>query len=109
MVVYWSSHNQRGVTMAIDTTRLAKLEERRKQIDAQTQQIKAREQQQERKRDTRRKILIGAAVLERVKNGRWSEDRLRVMMDECLTKEIDRRLFGLPPLEGSTGSTEPSM
>ena len=88
--------------MAMDTTRLAKLEERRKQIDAQIQQIKAREQQQERKRDTRRKVLIGAAVLERVKNGRWPEDRLQVMMDEYLTKEIDRQLFGLPPKSATT-------
>lgn len=85
------------VVMAEATTRLTKLEERRKQIDAQIQRIKSREQQQERKRDTRRKILIGAAVLERVKNGRWLEDRLRVMMDEFLTKEVDRRLFELPP------------
>lgn len=83
--------------MATDTTRLAKLEERRKQIDAQIQQIKAREQQQERKRDTRRKVLIGAAVLEQVKSGRWPEERLHTMMDEFLTQDWDRQLFGLPP------------
>lgn len=82
--------------MAKDSTRLEKLEERRKQIETQIQQIKAREHKQERKRDTRRKVLIGAAVLERVKSGRWSEERLRGMMDEYLTKEIDRRLFDLP-------------
>lgn len=74
----------------------------------QIQQIKAREQQQERKRDTRRKILIGAAVLERVQSGRWLEERLLTMMDEYLMREIDRQLFGLQPLEGSTKSTEPN-
>ena len=93
--------------MATGTTRLSKLEERRKQIDTQIQRIKAREQQQERKRDTRRKILIGAAVLERVKSERWPEERLHAMMDEYLDKEIDRRLFDLQPLEGSIRSTEP--
>jgi hypothetical protein len=34
----------------------------------------------ERKRNTRRKVLIGAAVPERVKNGRWPEERFQGMV-----------------------------
>lgn len=76
--------------------RLEELTKRRDQITAQIQALKAREQAAERQRDTRRKILIGAAVLERVKNGKWPEERLLAMMDEFLTKDLDRQLFELP-------------
>ena len=76
--------------------RLEELTKRRDQITAQIQALKAREQAEERKRDTRRKILIGAAVQDRVKQGRWPEERLLAMMDEFLTKDMDRQLFNLP-------------
>jgi hypothetical protein len=82
--------------MAESNKRLEELTKRRDQITAQIQALKAREQAEERKRDTRRKILIGAAVLERVKSGKWPEERLLAMMDEFLTKELDRQLFALP-------------
>lgn len=77
--------------------RLEELTKRRDQITAQIQALKAQEQAEERKRDTRRKILIGAAVLERVKSSKWPEERFLAMMDEFLTKNLDRQLFGLPP------------
>ena len=76
--------------------RLEELTKRRDQIIAQIQAVKAREQSEERKRDTRRKVLIGAAVMERVKKGKWPEERLLAMMDEFLTKDMDRQLFNLP-------------
>ena len=76
--------------------RLEELTKRRDQITAQIQALKTREQTAERQRDTRRKILIGAAVLERVKSGKWPEERLLAMMDEFLTKDLDRQLFNLP-------------
>lgn len=76
--------------------RLEELTQRRDQITAQIQALKAREQAAERQRDTRRKVLIGAAVLERVKNGKWPEERLLAMMDEFLTRDLDRQLFRLP-------------
>ena len=77
--------------------RLEELTKRRDQITAQIQALKAREQAAERQRDIRRKVLIGAAVLERVKNGKWPEERLLAMMDEFLTRDLDRQLFGLLP------------
>ena len=83
--------------MAESNKRLEELTKRRDQITAQIQALKAREQAAERQRDTRRKILIGAAVMERVKNGKWPEERLLAMMDEFLTRELDRQLFGLSP------------
>lgn len=51
--------------------RLEELTKRRDQITAQIQALKAREQTAEHKHDTRRKVLIGAAVQDRVRKGIW--------------------------------------
>jgi hypothetical protein len=77
--------------------RLELLTKRRDQLNAQIQALKAREGKQARKRDTRRKILIGAAVLDKVNKGEWPEERLRALLDNFLDKPIDRALFGLSP------------
>ena len=50
-----------------------------------------------RKRDTHRKILIGAMVLDQVQRGEWPEKRLQEAMDRFLDKDRDRALFELPP------------
>lgn len=47
----------------------------------------------------RRNFLAGALVLEMVETGEWSADDLNKMIDEALTKDDDRALFGLPPLD----------
>lgn len=78
-------------------SKLEQLQKRRDQLNAQIQAIKSREAQQARKQETRRKILVGAAVLDRVKRGEWPEDRLLAMLDSFLEKPIDRSLFELPP------------
>ena len=48
-----------------------------------------------RREDTRRKILIGAVILARIEQGKFDEKKLRAMLDEALTRQDDRRLFGL--------------
>lgn len=77
--------------------RLEALEAKRKQIDAQIQAIKAREQKQHRKDDTRRKVLIGGIVLKMVKTGEMPEARLAQLLDRHLDADRDRKLFGLGP------------
>ena len=76
-------------------TKLDKLLEKEAQIKAQIQQAKAAERTLEKKRDTRRKILVGAAVFARVENGEWPESDLKMMMDGFLTRPNERELFGL--------------
>ena len=56
----------------------------------------SRESQEERKRETRRKILVGAMVLDQVQRGEWPEKRLKAAMDRFLEREQDRTLFELP-------------
>lgn len=76
-------------------TKLDKLLEKEAQLKAQIQQVKAAERTLEKKRDTRRKILVGAAVMARVQNGEWPKADLQIMMDGFLTRPNERELFGL--------------
>lgn len=52
----------------------------------------------------RRNFLAGALILEMVETGEWSADDLNKMIDEALTKNEDRALFGLPPLPQNSDS-----
>ena len=82
------------------TTKLEKLLQKEAQLKAQIQDAKARERTLEKKRDTRRKILVGAAVMAQVERGDWPERDLKMMMDGFLTRENERELFGL---DGESG------
>ena len=74
--------------------KLDKLKEQREQINARIQKLEAAEKAREKKRDTRRKILVGAYYLDKAKNeGRFEE--VKQAMDEFLTRKSDRVLFDL--------------
>lgn len=75
--------------------RLKQVKERRRMIEARK---RAAESAKKRADDTRRKILIGSAVLAQVKRGEWPEDQLQAMMASSLIRTDDRALFGLDPL-----------
>ena len=77
------------------TTKLEKLLEKEAQLKAQIQQAKAAERTLEKKKDTRRKVLIGAAVMARVERGEWLEADLKMMMDGFLSRPHERALFDL--------------
>lgn len=75
--------------------RLKQAKERKRMIEARK---RAAESAKKRADDTRRKILIGAAILAKVDRGDWPEDKLIAMMSESLTRDDDRALFKLDPL-----------
>ena len=84
--------------------RLAQLEEKlREQERALKEQViarrKSQELREERARDTRREILVGAAILSAIKLGEWPRDKLMALLDLKLLRNVDRALFRLPPLE----------
>ena len=83
------------------TTKLERLLEKEAQLKAQIQQALAAERTLEKKRDTRRKVLVGAAVMARVESGRWPKEDLLEMMDGFLSRPNERELFGLT-VEGET-------
>lgn len=87
--------------------KLDTLTEKRDQLNAQIQAVRAREQAQKRKDDTRRKVLIGGVVLKMLKTGEMPQERLNQILDKHLDSERDRTLFGLPAkskTEQSTGA-----
>lgn len=77
----------------VDATneRLKLLKETRKVENKTRQKI----YKQSRADQERKKVLVGEAVLRRLDNGEWAEDDFRQMMDDYVSRPIDRELFGL--------------
>jgi hypothetical protein len=77
--------------------------EKLKQLKARKQAVDARERskekEQERKNDTRRKILIGSMFLKKMKNDQIFALMAREDLDQFLTENRDRKLFDLPDIE----------
>ena len=72
--------------------------EKLKQLKAQKQAIEAREKtkqkEQERKDDTRRKILLGSYLIKKMQN-EANKEKILAELNEYLTEDRDRRLFDL--------------
>ena len=77
---------------------IKELEAKQEKVKAQLKQKKAEASKQKRQEDTRKKILIGSAILAKVKAGKWPEDKMIEMLSDYLEKDRDRELFGLNPL-----------
>lgn len=76
--------------------KIAAWKEQARVINARVQREQAKLRESERKADTRRKIIAGALALEhKDRDFRAVLDRL---IDENVSREQDRALFGLPPL-----------
>jgi hypothetical protein len=84
--------------MATKEERLKALEQKQAQIKAQIQALKARDTAQDRKDDTRRKVLLGGFVLAQMKKngiGVQSVTYESVRFIDTLNNDRDRALFGL--------------
>ena len=72
--------------------------EKLKQLKAQKQAIEAREKnkkkEQERKDDTRRKILLGSYLIKKMQN-EANKEKILAELNEYLTEDRDRKLFNL--------------
>ena len=72
--------------------------EKLKQLKAQKQAVEARDRaklkEQERKDDTRRKILLGSYLIKKMEN-EANKEKILVELNEYLTEERDRQLFNL--------------
>ena len=78
---------------------LEKLLEKEKQIKAKIQAAKSKEREKERKIETRKKILVGAMVIEGMKNSDEYASKIQQNLDKYLTKNKDRVLFNLPEIK----------
>lgn len=84
---------------------LNKLKEQRRMIDARIQATEARQKVSERKKDTRRKILLGSYYLDQArKTNQW--ENVKELMKDYLTRNTDRSLFDLPNITESSKNAE---
>jgi len=76
--------------------------EKLKQLKAQKQAIEARERtkqkEQQRKDDTRRKILLGSYLIKKMQN-EANKEKILAELNDYLTENRDRQLFDLPNIE----------
>lgn len=76
--------------------------EKLKQLKAQKQAIEARERtkqkEQQRKDDTRHKILLGSYLIKKMQN-EANKEKILAELNEYLTENRDRQLFDLPDIE----------
>ena len=73
--------------------------EKLKQLKARKQAIEAREKakqkEQERKDDTRRKILLGSYLIKKMNDNEANKEKILAELNEYLTEDRDRMLFNL--------------
>ena len=73
--------------------------ERLKQLKAQKQAIEARERakqkEQDRKDNTRRKILLGSYLIKKMESNEANKQKILADLNEYLTEDRDRKLFNL--------------
>lgn len=77
------------------TSKLEQLKKKQEQLRLQIQKEQQKESSKKRKDDTRRKILLGAMVLERMERESDYKEQVTKKLDKYLTKEKDRDLFNL--------------
>jgi len=74
-------------------TELQKAEKKLAQAKARVQSLKAREATAERKRDTRRKVILGGGLLERAKRGDTLATQLLRDIVNGLDRPADKKAF----------------
>jgi hypothetical protein len=88
------------------TDKLASLHEKMRQLQAQAAAIEARQKEQDRKNDTRRKVIAGALALEHATANADSgfAATLNRLLNEYVKRPSDRALF--PDLPEDSGNQE---
>lgn len=83
------------------TAKIEKMEAKLRQLKEQKAKseriVKAAEKKRTRANDTRRKVLIGAMILNKIELQMLDSQQVKNDLDVFLTRTMDRELFGLPP------------
>lgn len=77
------------------SSKLEQLKQQQAQLAERIKRETQKQKERERKDDTRRKILIGAMILDGMKNSAEYEQKILKNLDQYLTQEKDRKLFKL--------------
>jgi hypothetical protein len=86
--------------------KLKELIEKRNAVNARIKREQSKVKIDERKADTRRKVLTGATVLEWAARDTDFSVRLTTELKRFLVRDSDRALFGLPLVGGKSGAKE---
>lgn len=86
--------------IARDAERLKQLKKQKLLAEARAGRKSKKARQLEEREQTRRKILIGAIVQNRIAAGQLAQADLDSWLDAGLVREHDRAVFGLAPLPG---------
>ena len=78
--------------------RLETLKKKQQALQDQIRREKLKLAQKERKQDTRRKILVGATMLNEAERDQELAIRIQKLLNAQLTRSDDRALFNLDPL-----------
>jgi hypothetical protein len=73
--------------------RIEELRRKREQLDVRMAKLAAKQKSEARKRDARRKIIVGAAVLAHAEQDRFFRSALRDVLRAAVTRDIDRAVI----------------
>ena len=82
-------------------SKIETLKEKKEQIEARIKNMEAKEKSKAKKLDTRRKILIGAMVIEQMEKSEDTKNKVLASLNGFLTRTLDRNLFGLDESQSS--------
>ena len=91
-----------------ETAKLKQLIEKRNAVNARIKREQNKLKASERKSDTRRKILAGAAVLHWAARDNDFSAKLMTELKAFLVRDADRALFGLPLVGNNEGESRSS-
>ena len=96
---------QKKVNLAQEQKRLEELKKLMDQAKERVKTARAVESRKAaetaRKLSDQKKLLIGVSILESIKRGEWSEADLLAVVDRGLTRDHERAVFGLQPLQAA--------
>jgi polyphosphate kinase len=73
--------------------RIASLKAKKQALAARLAQLETRAKSEERKRDTRRKIVVGAAVIEAMGKDPFLATRVRALLAQVVTRDTDLEII----------------
>lgn len=79
----------------VSSEKLKKLEEQHDRAKKNLAIFRHQQKAEEKKADSRRKVLIGEAVVAAIQDGKMSEAFLGEILDRYIVKERDREFLGL--------------
>jgi len=80
-------------------SKLTRLLEKRNAVNARIRQVQNKQKASERRNETRRKILAGAAVLQWAARDSEFNAKLMAELNRFLMRDDNRALFDLPPVQ----------